>query len=215
MLLVVAVVEAYERSVLVIVRENKGTLEIVHRQRSRHPHEQCISKTDLESDIHYTSRGMICEIKLPNEKSDFTGTRSEWLSDGHDYEGAFLDEGNIYSLYLPLDASNVTVISYRLRTSILSVGTILQGQDDVISESLIHTTEQTAGDISKTQNIIFLSAGYLKSSLDLFNSDVKLLVDFLQSSDTYPLSAYFSTLNVFTVFQPSNEEGASKAGVYL
>jgi hypothetical protein len=78
------------------------------------------------------------------------------------------------------------------------------------------------GPVDTQTNVVFISAGFLANQEKMFEQIVERLRDgfnpvrtrgngFEDMHDSVPFDRYFSFYNVFTVFQPSNEAGATRA----
>ena len=79
-----------------------------------------------------------------------------------------------------------------------------------------------SGPVGTQQNFVFLAGGYLASQREQFLKDLDHVVNILQQAcgggtcegamhltNTVPFKRYFTTFNVFAVFEPSAQEGAS------
>eukprot|EP01065_Artemidia_motanka_P046847 TRINITY_DN7190_c2_g1_i1.p1 TRINITY_DN7190_c2_g1~~TRINITY_DN7190_c2_g1_i1.p1 ORF type:complete len:1478 (+),score=501.53 TRINITY_DN7190_c2_g1_i1:46-4434(+) len=89
---------------------------------------------------------------------------------------------------------------------------------DLLQSGISHTTPQRVGPVDVVANLVLVSGGYLSSQQDKFNTDVDNVVRLFrqppgQFSLSVPFARYFDTFNVFAVFQPSTQEGASRNGV--
>ena len=74
-------------------------------------------------------------------------------------------------------------------------------------------TEQRAGDPSKVNNLVFLASGYTKADRPKWEADVASTLQALRTGDKYgntmPYVRYLPAINIFSVWQPSPEKGAS------
>eukprot|EP01062_Namystynia_karyoxenos_P076859 TRINITY_DN7616_c0_g1_i6.p1 TRINITY_DN7616_c0_g1~~TRINITY_DN7616_c0_g1_i6.p1 ORF type:complete len:1267 (+),score=235.13 TRINITY_DN7616_c0_g1_i6:61-3861(+) len=84
---------------------------------------------------------------------------------------------------------------------------------------IANATVQMAGPVDAQNNFVFLSGGYTKDQKAMFDEDVKSAVEFMkvpaktgyaEYGKSVALTRYVSMFNVFSVFQPSVEEGATR-----
>eukprot|EP00754_Rhynchopus_humris_P028606 Rhum_TRINITY_DN15167_c6_g1::Rhum_TRINITY_DN15167_c6_g1_i2::g.141825::m.141825 len=74
-------------------------------------------------------------------------------------------------------------------------------------------TEQRAGNPSKVNNLVFLASGYKAAERPKWEADVLSTLKALRTGDRYgntmPYVRYLPAINIFSVWQPSPESGAS------
>eukprot|EP01060_Flectonema_neradi_P004449 TRINITY_DN12880_c0_g1_i3.p1 TRINITY_DN12880_c0_g1~~TRINITY_DN12880_c0_g1_i3.p1 ORF type:complete len:1395 (+),score=214.47 TRINITY_DN12880_c0_g1_i3:1956-6140(+) len=118
-----------------------------------------------------------------------------------------------YSSHISITADgNVTTISIPANPF-----TERKRQFTTLQASIKHSTMQQAGPVETQNNLVFLSSGYQASDEDRFNSDTTAALEFMKLPETasegykfsVPFARYASILNVFRVFQPSEDAGAS------
>eukprot|EP01065_Artemidia_motanka_P017475 TRINITY_DN2094_c0_g1_i2.p1 TRINITY_DN2094_c0_g1~~TRINITY_DN2094_c0_g1_i2.p1 ORF type:complete len:1432 (+),score=272.04 TRINITY_DN2094_c0_g1_i2:149-4444(+) len=167
--------------------------------------------------------------------------RSCWR-EGSTAAGVVRGASDVFAVHLPTDVDVVDVLlangtgGWRRRVEVAAAGRVaaaLQQQQHGTPE-FITEVGQTAAPTNTTTgggslSVVFLSAGYKEkrahaSARDRFISNVRTCLQYLQFPGSYgiaggelPLSRYFSTFNVFAVFQESAGEGASKpaAGIQV
>ncbi|KAJ9469437.1 hypothetical protein DIPPA_32010 [Diplonema papillatum] len=82
-------------------------------------------------------------------------------------------------------------------------------------DTIEHFNVQVVGPVDEVNNLVFLSGGYLESDRDTFIADVDNAVGLFKfppataMRTSVPFYRYFDTVNVFSVWQPSEERGAS------
>ena len=86
--------------------------------------------------------------------------------------------------------------------------------NEAVEKRLVHRTLQSSGPITTQNNIVFLSSGYLESQEQLFFDNCDEAIQYMQQppgafANSIAFARYASVLNVFGVFQPSDEEGAT------
>ena len=85
----------------------------------------------------------------------------------------------------------------------------------VLQSGIEHGNVQVVGPVGDVNNLVILSAGYTAAQKGTFLSDVNDVVQLFKSPDagyrnSVPFYRYFDVVNVFSVFQPSTQSGASK-----
>eukprot|EP01059_Diplonema_ambulator_P011106 TRINITY_DN21077_c0_g1_i1.p1 TRINITY_DN21077_c0_g1~~TRINITY_DN21077_c0_g1_i1.p1 ORF type:complete len:1319 (+),score=377.18 TRINITY_DN21077_c0_g1_i1:30-3959(+) len=79
-----------------------------------------------------------------------------------------------------------------------------------------HNNAQVVGPASVTNNLVIMSAGYTEAEKSIFERDVDHVMQLFKFppisgyKDSIPFYRYFDAVNVFTVWQPASQSGASK-----
>ena len=110
----------------------------------------------------------------------------------------FAHEREIY-LIVSSDAHSLTISDSSIP---------IRSQPTTLSNSnIIHRTMQLAGLVQQQPNVVFLSSGYLSGEHENFFRDVSRAIDGVVGIEPY--DKYFGLWNIYAVFQPSAERGAS------
>eukprot|EP00756_Hemistasia_phaeocysticola_P061369 Hpha_TRINITY_DN4849_c0_g1::TRINITY_DN4849_c0_g1_i1::g.20324::m.20324 len=157
----------------------------------------------------------------------------------NEHDGAVLkDEEDVFPLHLPLEVSEVEIEhldGHRQRLPVTSgrgrrASTVQSLPDPILLDSEGQRAGPTLNNPSQSaqggpMNLIFVSAGYTSggpssSALERFKANVRVGIQNLQFPQDFGLpeadiatARYFSTFNVFAVWQPSNQDGASKPAI--
>ncbi|KAJ9473476.1 hypothetical protein DIPPA_28173 [Diplonema papillatum] len=187
-----------------------------------------VSTTD-KTGVHYYNLfydvdQLTCYTPLFSDSPNHPGTRSEWqVSADPWYIPSMLSTGAVkprginikhdkhYHVRVHIGAANFVVrhLNGTVLTPLAASRRMNALQDD---DDFTHTIYQQVGEPEITQNVVFLSSGYRAAEEGLFNQNVEDAIEVIQKSEEqdYPLGRYFSTVNVFTVFQASVDSGASQ-----
>eukprot|EP01065_Artemidia_motanka_P039070 TRINITY_DN47906_c0_g1_i1.p1 TRINITY_DN47906_c0_g1~~TRINITY_DN47906_c0_g1_i1.p1 ORF type:complete len:1513 (+),score=420.09 TRINITY_DN47906_c0_g1_i1:64-4602(+) len=169
-------------------------------------------------------------LRDPQERAGFWGRAPPQMQ----HDGAVLDDREeVYALHLPLDVRKLVIDHGNSTREHLQVPTQHRAARTtalaapVLLDSETQTAAPILSDLSNAQsggnmNIVFISGGYKTGGPEAdaqsrFKANIRKGIDFLQFPTNYGLpnadiaiARYFSSFNVFAVFQESNDDGASK-----
>ena len=175
----------------------------------------------------YRTGDVVCRVELVADHPSHKGTRSEWKETAGDEDawympaalskkrevdqGTFIKHFQLYALHLHRDVEEAWVHS--LNGSVVApIALRARGASVMQDAGIVHKTWQIGGETTRSTNIVFLSSGYTAGQIAHFYTDISRILEFLAGDRDFPLSRYHAMSNVFSVFQPSVQEGASSAG---
>ena len=192
-----------------VIKEVKSKYTTTTISKKKHPIEIYLQESDTDhSELVYQGShagwGRGEQLQGLNILSDKVSSR-------YAFNPHFLIKSNCRGdLIIVLDTTNGTVMTLSTQIPDPRDRSFSPLQSGPVPEL---STIQEIGDPGRQNNIVFLSSGYLPIDKEKFKLDVTNAVSVLQfgtpSLDSSPWPRFFSSLNVYSVFQPSSESGAS------
>eukprot|EP00992_Anisonema_acinus_P015560 TRINITY_DN9793_c0_g1_i1.p1 TRINITY_DN9793_c0_g1~~TRINITY_DN9793_c0_g1_i1.p1 ORF type:complete len:1087 (+),score=250.18 TRINITY_DN9793_c0_g1_i1:46-3306(+) len=179
------------------------------------PNNEDIREGSLLIYYHLDGRTVHSHV-LPNPRK----IRGDWLENGRLTGSVVESDVGFVSVSLPGAASHITVAragKHKNENTLHHTLSVpkdkfkVQTNHDGVAGDAVMKAVSTPGPPHLQKNLVFVSGGFTASQQDLFDSVVKRASDFLKgdTGPAEPWSRYFSMVNIYSVFQPSVEPGAS------
>lgn len=213
------------KSIWTLININQaGDTEIVAARESQQPPSVCVGHPSKEDAVHHVVVSYLhpvtqeeCVIRNLDPRIEYHDREAD---DGGLY-GGVIHHGSIqFAVTVHVDAQEVTVMDYK-NPKALRRHFITQAHHShfdtlavtIDSTGIQASTIQLAGPTTQQPNLVFVSAGYTTAEQAKFDTDVAKIVTFLrdESADlsSMPFRRYLSMTNLFKVFHPSPQSGAS------
>ncbi len=221
------------RSQFVILHvEQTGEASVVHLRPSNARPSRCLTPSEVaerrtQKKAIMISYDFVSEDSSAIQKCVLGASDPRVLYHDHvhnftgEHGGGMLAQDGGVSFTVHLTASHIHVVdsAHPDRAAMHSLRREFAPQQDISlpNSHALHTyaSKQVVGDPSDQYNLVFVSAGFDGNSRANFDADVSDFLLFLEGKNTNaavsaaPFPPYYSVLNAFSVFIPSNEIGAS------